>query len=683
MLSQMSGERQDLLGGAEQIDEVAQRDRNSLAASWNIQSREDLLGTIQKLLEADGDRTAIGWNYPRAVNLARWGYAAGYLQEQEAWNFIMPLAERLQQTFSSWQEFGQCYMHARADRFDNSLDARRDIEYAYRELLTDHHSPWRKYAWSLDLGNGHPVPASTEKTAWLTLAAHPAGLICVRLGVPNHRANGSYLSAIAEAVGCSPRVTGDRRNGPDWILETECYQPDTLHGAQIIVRFRTEALAEQLRREGVTELFTYVQHIPNGSLSALAPPMQDGWLQDGWHWYVDMRSLKQPLPASTLRYGVPPAAVRRFIDASVLFIALSLGSALAIRRTPLASQFRLFYWGMWLVLAVSFQGLAIAGFWSGGEGTGADIRALIWFGTLALLLRFVAELLLASAEPQSAATGARLQTLRVAFWRVTVEAPFALVLVLLCDPQRPLDLGSVIALLALGTVLACAAGQTLLLAEGLKGGVASAGEFPQAIQALAGRMRVPLRKLYILPAEASSRIVPKVGLHGDLLVPERLLGALSRREVAGIVSYDMMLIKNKHLNSLWLSVLPMLIVLVWRAYAYQNSPSANLTLLREAGIAVSAFAAFRRSLRSVHSHAEQAFRTAGGDAQGWIAGLAHIGRLSGLSGAERKRIESLASRSGISPEEFPDLLEKGFPETGSYPVPDYDRNRLRVIERPF
>jgi hypothetical protein len=47
---------------------------------------------------------------------------------------------------------------------------------------------------------------------------------------------------------------------------------------------------------------------------------------------------------------------------------------------------------MWLVLAVSFRGLAIAGLWSGGEGMGADMRALIWFGTLALLLRFVAEL---------------------------------------------------------------------------------------------------------------------------------------------------------------------------------------------------------------------------------------------------------------------------------------------------
>src|ERR1700730_526927 len=105
MLSQMSGDRYDLLGGAERTEGVAQKDRNILADSWGIRSRADLLRTIPELLQAASDRRKIGWNYPRAVHLARWGYAAGYLQEQEAWNLIMPAAGSLQQTFSSWQEF--------------------------------------------------------------------------------------------------------------------------------------------------------------------------------------------------------------------------------------------------------------------------------------------------------------------------------------------------------------------------------------------------------------------------------------------------------------------------------------------------------------------------------------------------------------------------------------------------
>ena len=47
--------------------------------------REDLLQTIAELRDANQTRLRIGWNYPRAVNLARWGFAVGYLSEQEAW----------------------------------------------------------------------------------------------------------------------------------------------------------------------------------------------------------------------------------------------------------------------------------------------------------------------------------------------------------------------------------------------------------------------------------------------------------------------------------------------------------------------------------------------------------------------------------------------------------------------
>ena len=73
---------------------------------------------------------------PRAVLVARWGYAAGYISEAEAWNYIVPLAQRIQRTFSSWQELGDDYLAGRFTWNPNVGDNRR-FEWAYRFLLMD------------------------------------------------------------------------------------------------------------------------------------------------------------------------------------------------------------------------------------------------------------------------------------------------------------------------------------------------------------------------------------------------------------------------------------------------------------------------------------------------------------------------------------------------------------------
>lgn len=173
LLIQLNNDRFDRLAGADTIQAVAETDRKILERSWDITSREQLLSEIHELLGNDSSSLLIGWNYPRAVNLARLGFAAGYLQENEAWKLIMPAAARLQQTFSSWQELGQVYMDARVQFYSSRIGDRREIEYAYRSMLTEPTTPWRKYPWNLDLGNGRPVPPSVEKTGTLTIAAHP------------------------------------------------------------------------------------------------------------------------------------------------------------------------------------------------------------------------------------------------------------------------------------------------------------------------------------------------------------------------------------------------------------------------------------------------------------------------------------------------------------------------------
>ncbi len=116
-------------------------------------------------------------------------------------------------------------------------------------------------------------------------------------------------------------------------------------------------------------------------------------------------------------------------------------------------------------------------------------------------------------------------------------------------------------------------------AEGLQGGLATAGELYDAISVMVKRMDVPLRRLYILPEGNSPLLGPKAGTRGDLLIPERLLRSAYRREVDGIVAYQMMLIKTKYLSSFWELMFPLVVLLVWRVYNAQNAPSANITLL--------------------------------------------------------------------------------------------------------
>jgi len=624
-------------------------------------------------LRDDGESARIGWNYPQAINLARLGYGAGYLQEDEAWNVITPAAERLQKTFSSWQELGAYYVSAWIKWHWSGQGDLRQTEYAYRMLLSDQDSPWRKYPWNLDLGNGYRAPPSVQKTAQLELAAHPEGLICVRITVPDHQDEVLYEWAIENAVGCRPNITGQKRIGPDWILDTECFQPNTLHGAEIVAHFHPEAIAEQLRQEGVTQLLTIVEHIPHGSSSEIVPSASDDWIINGWHWYFGIEFLQLKLPDTTLSYGVPPRGVRVFLAGAVLFVAVSLAGAYALRRRPRwAVRFPLIFWGAWLVLSVSFHGLAIAGFWSGGEGLGADVRGLVWYGALALLLRWGTAIIIAASDLRAVVPDLAFgRILHMTFFRIMTEVPFAIVLVLLCDPQRPISLVSVIALLGLGAAIALTAAHYRLHAEGLRGGLVNTGELYDAVWAMAKRMGVPLRRLYILPEEISPRVGPRVGAYGDLLIPERLIRSAYQREVDGIVAHEMMLMKIGYLNSMWAGVLPILVIIVLRIYSAQYAPSASVTLVAQVGMALSAIFAFERSLRRVHSRALDAFCLAGGDAEGWIAGLARVARLSGTEVSARV-VEKIAQKSGVASERLPDLLQNGLPDQGNYRLPDYD-----------
>lgn len=99
-----------------------------------------------------GAQSITAWDYARYINLCRWGVAAGYMSEDEAWPRVMYAAGILQQTFGSWREFGENYLVGR--EFWSLRQTRIDgqaMQAVYTRLLSDPGSPWNRIPWSLPL----------------------------------------------------------------------------------------------------------------------------------------------------------------------------------------------------------------------------------------------------------------------------------------------------------------------------------------------------------------------------------------------------------------------------------------------------------------------------------------------------------------------------------------------------
>lgn len=111
------------------------RCRYTLADSWGIASREDLIYTVcvmtvsghneEFLLEAAsqgadaytrklsakwGDRGILCWDLFRMSNLVQWGYVSGYVTYAEALALLEPAAALLRDNFTSWDEAYENYL---------------------------------------------------------------------------------------------------------------------------------------------------------------------------------------------------------------------------------------------------------------------------------------------------------------------------------------------------------------------------------------------------------------------------------------------------------------------------------------------------------------------------------------------------------------------------------------------
>lgn len=199
ILTEINQGRHELLGAEYPTPSNQQDQRDLLEKAWRVRSREELLETLLWIdaeghrqgfseagayltaldekslsaikagargnLEAQnkidlalqyyprfGKKSLIGWDYSRYVALCGWGYVAGYLSEQEAWDKIMPVARMLQQTFDSWDDLGNNYIVGRKYwSYRKTMSSGLLAEDAFKRLCSDTNSPWVRLPWKLRL----------------------------------------------------------------------------------------------------------------------------------------------------------------------------------------------------------------------------------------------------------------------------------------------------------------------------------------------------------------------------------------------------------------------------------------------------------------------------------------------------------------------------------------------------
>jgi hypothetical protein len=128
-------------------------------AEETVREVVELSGTIRRyearfradgLLPPDGRVESVyGYDFGRAVNMARWGLGAGYCDAEEAEKCVLAAGYRANQVYTSWGAFSAGYVLGRMLRFDEGEFGEwyeRSLA-GHRILAEDPDSPWRRMAW--------------------------------------------------------------------------------------------------------------------------------------------------------------------------------------------------------------------------------------------------------------------------------------------------------------------------------------------------------------------------------------------------------------------------------------------------------------------------------------------------------------------------------------------------------
>lgn len=131
-------------------NEAALQDMRSKLSPSDARTMEAQIAIARENAPLLGFKSLLGWDYCRYIALCRWGTLCSYISQEEAWSKIMPAAQLLQNSFTSWSDLGKNYLIGR--KFWKPEELRqKSFEQNYELLLSDPKSPWNTIPWKTDL----------------------------------------------------------------------------------------------------------------------------------------------------------------------------------------------------------------------------------------------------------------------------------------------------------------------------------------------------------------------------------------------------------------------------------------------------------------------------------------------------------------------------------------------------
>lgn len=91
--------------------------------------------------------SVIAWDLVRLVNLGRWAYLCGYVNEEEMWQIMQIAADTAVEHFSSWEEYGRSFIMGRGVWHGDPDDSETAYDIVSL-LLENEESPWKQQHWS-------------------------------------------------------------------------------------------------------------------------------------------------------------------------------------------------------------------------------------------------------------------------------------------------------------------------------------------------------------------------------------------------------------------------------------------------------------------------------------------------------------------------------------------------------
>ncbi len=151
MYSRVDGRADDGLAGSSWWSK--QSAWNMLAGAWEITgttiaAKRDKAREVLGWLRDEGHRVEnddlFAWDAARLVHVARRCVHAGFLDDEEAWGFVLAGGRIASSAYDGWRAYGEAFLRGRL-AWAGDEDPR--LAGAVRELLDDETSIWRTTPW--------------------------------------------------------------------------------------------------------------------------------------------------------------------------------------------------------------------------------------------------------------------------------------------------------------------------------------------------------------------------------------------------------------------------------------------------------------------------------------------------------------------------------------------------------